>query len=371
MELLLLWVVVGIEALVTATLFIILPRIARRGLLFGVYVGEVRWESDEARRITRGWYAGMVLGLVAGAALAFAVALVYPGSPAGPFVSLFALVALYPFLYLRAHLQARRMAEPGAPDVMAAPLVPETPASLEWPAFAIVVGVVGGGLAIGHAALNYEALPARVPTHFGFSGAPDAWSPRSFWTVLLLPIGTLIMGVSLGVVAALTARAKRAIRRQDKGVSVEAQMRFRSAMTRFLSGVAILTTVMMALLSVGAVEVALGRAERLPPLFMALTGVLLVYALGGSLYLALRYGQGGARLERRAEAAPLTDGLADNRRWVLGLFYVNRDDPSIFVEKRFGLGYTINFGNPRAIALLLVFLALIAAFTVAGVVSSR
>lgn len=371
MELLLLWVVVGIEAAVTATLFMILPRIARRGLLFGVYVGETRWESDEARRITRGWYAGMVVGLVAGAVLALAVTLVYPGSPAGPFVSLLALVVLYPFLYLRAHLQARRIAETGAPEVMAAPLVPDAPANLEWPALAIMVGVVGGVLAIGYAALSYDALPARVPTHFGFSGAPDQWAPRSFWTVLLLPIGTMIMGVSLGFIAALTARAKRAIRRHDQGVSIEAQLRFRSAMTRFLSGVAILTTMMMALLSVASVQVALGRSDRLPMVFVVFAVALVVYALGGSLYLALRYGQGGARLERRAEASPLTNGLADNRQWVLGVFYVNRDDPSIFVEKRFGLGYTINFGNWKAIALLLFFLAAIAGFTVAGVISSR
>jgi uncharacterized membrane protein len=137
-------------------------------------------------------------------------------------------------------------------------------------------------------------------------------------------------------------------------------------MTRFLSGVAILTTMMMALLSVASIQVALGRSDRLPMGFMALTVVLLVYSLGGALYLALRYGQGGARLERSAAAAPLTDGLADNRRWLLGMFYVNRDDPSIFVEKRFGLGYTINFGNPKALSLLVAFLVVILGFAVAG-----
>jgi len=28
------------------------------------------------------------------------------------------------------------------------------------------------------------------------------------------------------------------------------------------------------------------------------------------------------------------------------MLYVNREDPAFFVEKRFGIGYTINFGNP-------------------------
>lgn len=51
---------------------------------------------------------------------------------------------------------------------------------------------------------------------------------------------------------------------------------------------------------------------------------------------------------------------------MLGAFYINRDDPSIFVEKRFGIGYTINFGNPKAVALLVAFLAIIAFVAVIG-----
>jgi len=71
------------------------------------------------------------------------------------------------------------------------------------------------------------------------------------------------------------------------------------------------------------------------------------------------FGQGGARLERSVARAPLTDGLADNTHWVLGMFYVNRDDPSMIVEKRFGVGYTINFGNPKAVALMAVFVVVL------------
>ena len=68
--------------------------------------------------------------------------------------------------------------------------------------------------------------------------------------------------------------------------------------------------------------------------------------------IALRYGQGGSRLERDVEDAPLTGALADDRHWYLGLIYVNREDPSITIERRFGIGYTINLGNWKAVALL-------------------
>ncbi|WP_263367169.1 DUF5808 domain-containing protein [Edaphobacter bradus] len=37
-----------------------------------------------------------------------------------------------------------------------------------------------------------------------------------------------------------------------------------------------------------------------------------------------------------------------------GLFYSNRDDPALLVPKRFGIGYTLNFGHPWSWAVLAV-----------------
>ena len=41
-----------------------------------------------------------------------------------------------------------------------------------------------------------------------------------------------------------------------------------------------------------------------------------------------------------------------------GPFYSNRNDRSIFVPKRYGIGYTLNFGNPWSwVVLLLIVVA--------------
>ncbi len=37
----------------------------------------------------------------------------------------------------------------------------------------------------------------------------------------------------------------------------------------------------------------------------------------------------------------------DDRYWYGGFFYNNPDDPAMFVPKRYGLGWTVNFGNPK------------------------
>jgi uncharacterized membrane protein len=42
-----------------------------------------------------------------------------------------------------------------------------------------------------------------------------------------------------------------------------------------------------------------------------------------------------------------------------GIFYSNPDDPALLVPKRFGIGYTLNFGNPWSwVVLALIFLML-------------
>jgi uncharacterized membrane protein len=96
---------------------------------------------------------------------------------------------------------------------------------------------------------------------------------------------------------------------------------------------------------------------------LAMTIVLMLAAI----YLSARYGQGGSRLgdlstetlgltdayaSRKDLAAPIGDRTPDEC-WKFGQLYFNPDDPAIWVEKRAGVGYTLNFGRPASWAILL------------------
>jgi hypothetical protein len=78
----------------------------------------------------------------------------------------------------------------------------------------------------------------------------------------------------------------------------------------------------------------------------------------------------GARLEAGSAEAPLTGGLADNARWILGIWYVDHTDPSILVEARSGIGHTMNLGNRMAQVLLAAFLAALMGLTVMTLVAA-
>jgi uncharacterized membrane protein len=54
-----------------------------------------------------------------------------------------------------------------------------------------------------------------------------------------------------------------------------------------------------------------------------------------------------SRLIRLTRSIPATAGgdRTPDACWKLGIFYFNPADPSVFVARRFGIGYTFNFGN--------------------------
>ena len=85
------------------------------------------------------------------------------------------------------------------------------------------------------------------------------------------------------------------------------------------------------------------------PMVPDLVGVLVVVGI------ALRMGQSGSRLPDTTAYGPDRDVRVhrdDDRFWKGGMIYANHDGPALMVAKRFGVGWTVNFGNSRALLLM-------------------
>jgi hypothetical protein len=76
---------------------------------------------------------------------------------------------------------------------------------------------------------------------------------------------------------------------------------------------------------------------------VVLAVIYLLIGVAGTISL-IDAGQGGSRLAENETAEPIGDRTYDEN-WKWGIFYLNRDDPALIVEKRFGIGYTLNFGD--------------------------
>jgi uncharacterized membrane protein len=143
---------------------------------------------------------------------------------------------------------------------------------------------------------------------------------------------------------------------------------FRRRGLRYLYAVKVLTLLLLGGTAawVAQAETA-GHAQATWVLSASLVFTIVVIVLG--LIVAVRTGQGGARLP---EASP-SDRMVD-RYWRLGVIYINRDDPALIVERRYGFGWTMNLGNPVSWLLLVAILAtplLIALVTVLSSGSAR
>ena len=70
------------------------------------------------------------------------------------------------------------------------------------------------------------------------------------------------------------------------------------------------------------------------------------------LIIGYKIGQGGKNIKFNKEEKEIYRD--DDKNWILGNFYYNKNDPSIFIEKRIGIGWEVNLGNPIGLILMVL-----------------
>jgi uncharacterized membrane protein len=197
---------------------------------------------------------------------------------------------------------------------------------------------------------RWNRLPERFPVHWNASGLPDAVAAKGP-TAVFGPLASSAL-VCLLLLAIGIAIVRWSPRVAAGGGAAAREGRFRRLVLLVLLGGEYLVAATAALTA--SLPVFGPRATRwMVPLILGMTVVFVLFITAA----LLRSGQGGVRLPDGEPDGTrgLTDGRED-RFWKLGLFYVNPSDPAVFVEKRFGLGYTLNFGNRWAWLIVAVIL---------------
>ena len=201
-----------------------------------------------------------------------------------------------------------------------------------------------------YTASQYSLLPDMIPMHWGVSGQPDVFSTKTpFSAISSMLILLVIQGMMLGI-NAMAKRSGIKLTSAKKKSSQIQQLAFRKYTSWFLFLTTILITILCGFLQLVTIHEGLGSDV----LMMAMPlGFLLIILIVTAVY-AFKVGQGGSRIRVTAEDEETigTTYVDDDHYWKAGVFYVNKNDPSIFVEKRFGVGWTINFGNPIGYVIL-------------------
>jgi uncharacterized membrane protein len=339
-------------------ILLFLPRIVRGGLLSGVYVGQ--HAEDAAHELRVEWTRGCLVVMAASLTVGFAIS--SAASPlAGNLTGTAVLLLGALILYFRVHAEAVRLAPAEASrDIERVTAILDTGTD-RVRVFTIVVAFACAALAVAvetYALIGYRAMPDLVPEWGGLIGGASGLTRKSLVAVMVVPTLNIVFTPFLAVLAAMTATAKRSPRTGSARRSLDAQISFRAANAVLFSVNSMLLCILLSLILVQIVRYGLSRTSSRGAGLWWFAGVVIVYMAGSLFWLMRHFGQGGARLEGDTHDAPLGGGLADDRKWVAGLFYVDRDDPSIMVEKRFGIGYTLNYGNRIALTMVATVLTL-------------
>jgi uncharacterized membrane protein len=320
---------------VHALVFHAMPRLSRPDILFAVTVPDAFVTGEGRTLVSR--YRTMVW---IGAATAVAVILLLSsslGSGRGPLLMM-AVVAGNMIVSLGAWLWANRQARTHAvshAEVRVASLVPRD------------TSLPGGAL---FACGPFVILLASAVLVYAYGGSG-----------MVHPFGPLVLGavyVAMMMTMAVTL-ARRTRQIAVDGLAAEAEQRFRRVNVFLLVLAGYAAAIMLSSVTLESIPSFEGTLSG--RLWYVLLPIML-FNFGVALWM-FRVGQGGQRaLARSARQETRGDVTPDHAWKVGGMFYFNRNDPAIWVEKRIGIGYTLNMGNARAWLLIgMILLPLIAA----------
>ena len=210
----------------------------------------------------------------------------------------------------------------------------------------IIPMVVSIGLII-YTIIKYPEMPDMVPTHWGPTGEADAFSEKSYFTVISLPLILLVMQIMFLFTSEGIKLSGTSISPRSKKTSVKQQLAFRkysSWLSFVMSGG---VTLMMGYFHLQTIHPEITSSL----VMISLPIGFLILAFASVAIFTVKVGQGGSRVKVSEEEKvenPFVTSVDDDQFWKGGIFYVNKDDPSVFVEKRFGVGWTVNFARPLA-----------------------
>ena len=215
----------------------------------------------------------------------------------------------------------------------------------------VILGTIALGLAL------FPRMPDMIPLHADLAGNVDRYVPKTLASAVGLPVATeAFVAFGLTLVHWAILRSKRPVDPAAPATSALSFGLFARAQSVFVLVAGILTDAATGILLTLSAAGLLGLAQA-----GALLAVCCVPVLMGMVVLSFVYGQGGSRVfgRMRREAPLLRD---DDEHWKLGILYLNRDDASLFLPKRFGIGWTMNFAHPAAWAIILGLIAASALF---------
>jgi uncharacterized membrane protein len=325
---------------------LVLPSINSPTVPFGVRVPAQRANDPTVVRQTRIYRWRVLLGGIAAAGVGVVIYALTGEPLLLPLTVLLLVGVWYGCFFLANHEIRAAKAAGGWYDGVRQGIAVDTglrtdPPRFPWlwlaPALIVTLATVVIGVIL------YPSMPETLAVHYGAKGVPDRSAAKSVGTAFSLVFVQIgVTALLVGIAAAIVFRSRADIDPAHPVGSARWHRQYMSLGAKALLG-------LVAMIDLGMLGSSLlmwtGTVTSWAPL------VVVLPILAGVVVAVVVL----ARDNRERDKGEKDTGLThrdDDKNWRGGLFYINREDHALWVPRRFGLGWTLNFGNPKAAMLL-------------------
>lgn len=339
-----------------------LPLLSKKTLFFGVNIPEEKADSKSLRLLRNKYF---LYYCISNAIASVLIAYGFNKTADDSFlISLsFIFVILLSANYYYIHLKAKKLKQEEGWIIDKKQVVivdtqkrsNEMAISYWW--FIIPVSILIFGVLF--SMIQYLELPDKIPGHFNAAGEVTRYDNKSLFSVFSIPLVQLgLTALMFGLFKVLRVARITINPAKPKTSLLQGQLANRrwgifTVLMAILLNLQLLYTQLMVLQLVDSSKSML--------ITMLLTGGIIVLVI----ITGFMTGQGGSRIRVKDEEQENPNlrliTRDDDRYWKLGMLYYNPDDPTLWVEKRFGIGWTINHGHPVGKVLTVIIIVLLGA----------
>jgi uncharacterized membrane protein len=347
-------------------IFSMLPYISRKNISFGISIPEDVWKLPELKSIRKNYLiAGLVTSVFILIAAVLSSLLIDLPEYLFSIPEIILIMVGYGILYLSAYKKMKKLkSESQWKNQSREVIVVDTSfrkGKHRVPAFWLLLYPAVIILSIMLGMVFYEQAPDKIPMNFDFSGHVHEYANKSVRIIFLAPVIQLFLSIIFIFSYWMIVRSKQQVDTANPEKSAEQNRRFRYRWSAFIlfSGFGMLLLFMLMQLS----NLGLIKNLKIVAIVPFVFSVLMVTAI---IVIAATTGQSGNRIHVHTDKNGNKIQIArdDDKYWKLGFFYFNPEDPSLFIEKRFGIGQTVNWGRPMSWVIMIGLFAFIAVFMV-------
>ncbi|WP_018663303.1 DUF1648 domain-containing protein [Heyndrickxia acidiproducens] len=352
MESAILLIIFGLVAGIMA----VTPYITRKTESFGVTIPEQEYTDPALKKLRKQYAAASIIlsMLIIAAILILVQTAQMPETGFGLAVIAYIIIEFFVYLYFHKKMKTlkteRNWTSVKKQTIIIDPKFRQQKLTVSNAWFIFHAVIVAGTFAMTY--IFYDRIPDRIAMHYTFGGTPTDWKDKSYRTVFEIPAVQLVVLALFIWINTMIEKSKQQLNAANPEKSLEQNIRFRRRWSSF-------TVIAGFILIFIFFAVQLSFIIPLPVTFLlygSIGAVLLIVA--GAMFLSVTTGQGGSRI--RTGSGPAQNGIHydDDQYWKLGVFYYNKNDPSIWIEKRFGSGWTMNFAHPLGWTILILILVI-------------